>query len=504
MRAFRMRAVVPTDWDGDVLVLVSFVLVLAAAVTLVVGLLQSGLTLIYLSIACSVLAGVVLAVAVLRGRPEPKAAPIGRPYTPPASAPPVPAREPEPAYSAAPTTSYTPPPPPPTPVPAARADTDDAATKAAGTALLGRLRGRRGEAAEPTPEPEPEMVPASGPATTEMPAVSAEADDGFPIADYDRLRATDLLRRLGALDRNQLEAVRDREIAGKNRFTILSRVDVLLASKAEPAWEVDDDEWEADEAEAGTTVIEVGPAADDFAAAGMGDDEFGAEEVGDDEFAAGEVEDDEADEVDDFATVDMADEEVDELVSPVDEFPIAGYESLTVGQILPRLSDLDAEELAQVREREQQGRARGTILDRIERLAAKSGAAGIGMPPASPTRRGPARKAPAAAKAPTVRKTRATKAIPVPPATTTTPTRAAVKKATAKRAAAATAAPSPRRKAAAPIAPESTAAPTKEAVKKRAASPRRKAAAPVVPAETAAPTQEAVKKARAKKATKRL
>jgi hypothetical protein len=74
-----------------VLVLVSFVLVLAAAVTLVVGLLQSGLTLIYLSIACSVLAGVVLAVAVLRGRPEPKAAPIGRPFTPPASAPPVPA-----------------------------------------------------------------------------------------------------------------------------------------------------------------------------------------------------------------------------------------------------------------------------------------------------------------------------------------------------------------------------------------------------------------------------
>ncbi|MGI8984256.1 MAG: hypothetical protein ACR2HM_06950, partial [Acidimicrobiales bacterium] len=64
------------------LVLVSFVLVLAAAVTLVVGLLQSGLNLIYLSIGCSVLAGVVLAVAVLRGRPEPKAAaPVGRAYT---------------------------------------------------------------------------------------------------------------------------------------------------------------------------------------------------------------------------------------------------------------------------------------------------------------------------------------------------------------------------------------------------------------------------------------
>src|SRR3954453_7449691 len=70
--------------DGDVLVLVSFVLVLAAAVTLVVGLLQSGLTLIYLSIACSVLAGVVLAVGVGRGRPEARpAAAGGRSFTPP-------------------------------------------------------------------------------------------------------------------------------------------------------------------------------------------------------------------------------------------------------------------------------------------------------------------------------------------------------------------------------------------------------------------------------------
>ncbi len=67
-------------------VLVSFALVLAAAVTLVVGLLQSGLTLIYVSIACSVVAGLVLAVAVLRGRPEPKPAAAGRPVSAPAAA----------------------------------------------------------------------------------------------------------------------------------------------------------------------------------------------------------------------------------------------------------------------------------------------------------------------------------------------------------------------------------------------------------------------------------
>jgi len=51
-------------------VLVSFLLVLAAAVTLVIGLLNSGLGLIYVSIACSVAAGVVLALAVVRSRPE--------------------------------------------------------------------------------------------------------------------------------------------------------------------------------------------------------------------------------------------------------------------------------------------------------------------------------------------------------------------------------------------------------------------------------------------------
>ncbi|HUQ40032.1 MAG TPA: hypothetical protein VM030_07730, partial [Acidimicrobiales bacterium] len=266
------------------LVLVSFVLVLAAAVTLVVGLLQSGLTLIYLSIGCSVLAGVVLAVAVLRGRPEPRAAaPVGRSFTPPAAAPPQPA-----TVGAAPaststyesTTSFTPPPSPPPPSPPppppspSPGPTDDSATKAAGTALLGRLRRRTEEPAEspavaatPAPAPEPEYEPE--PVTAQYEAVPVEADDGFPIADYDRLRATDLLRQLGGLDRNQLEAVRERESAGKNRFTIMSRIDVLLAGMTEPAWDADDDGWEDDEevdvqsAAADTTVIEVG-AADAF------------------------------------------------------------------------------------------------------------------------------------------------------------------------------------------------------------------------------------------------
>ena len=482
------------------LVLVSFVLVLAAAVTLVVGLLQSGLTLIYLSIACSVLAGVVLAVAVLRGRPEPRVAAAPRSFTPPAREQ-VPASVGAPTTGAQQTTSWSapttdmpvsppppstpPPPPPPAPTPAPG---DDAATKAAGTALLGRLRSRRGQqepedtgaAAAPVAAPEPEPEPEPSDMTMEMPVTPAGrgADDGFPIADYDKLRATELLSRLPELDRNQLEAVRDRETAGKNRFTILSRVDALLAAQEGPAWEVAEDEWEAE-----ADVVE--PEAEEPLVLDAEPLEIG------DEFAVVEEEEWEA-------AGEIEDDEVDELVSPADEFPIAGYESLTVGQILPRLSELDADELAQVRAREVQGRARGTILDRIDRLAAKSGtgAGAMAMPAAAarPARKAPARKAAAApTKAPAPAAKKRTRAatpapaadvtpIPVPPATPARAPRKAVKKTTA-----------------ATVAPAKKAVPATKAtpaVKKTSA--RTKKAAPVIPAETAAP----VKKAR--KSTKKL
>jgi hypothetical protein len=461
-----------------VLVLVSFVLVLAAAVTLVVGLLQSGLTLIYLSIGCSVLAGVVLAVAVLRGRPEPRPAAVGRAYTPPAPAAQVPAavgastssaestttwREPYP--SAAPA-SPAPPPPPPTPSPAP--PSDDAATKAAGTALLGRLRGRKAGDATPGPEA-PAFTGADVAApgeTTEMPVTSMpeEDDDGFPIAGYEQMRATDLLRQLGSLDRNQLEAVRERESSGRNRFTVMNRIDTLLAAKAEPAWEVADDEWEAEVVE--TSVIEVGPAGDELDE----DEELAV-------VAVGEVEDD----------------EVAELVVPVDDFPIAGYDALTVGQILPRLSELDADELAQVRAREQQGRGRGTILDRVDRLASKTASGALAMPPAAPARRTPARKAPAV-RAPAPRKARAAKA-PEPPAPP--PMKEAVKRARVAKAAPPLPPPPPApTRRAAPAKAAKAAAPVKKAPAARKAPARKAAEAPAV-----SPMKEAVKKARAKKAT---
>ena len=419
------------------LVLVSFVLVLAAAVTLVVGLLQSGLSLIYLSIGCSVLAGVVLAAAVLRGRPEPRAAAPGRAYTPPAR-PQVPVSVGAPA-SADTTTSWspsevTPPPSRPADTPAPAPAGEDLATRAAGSALLGRLRGRKAPSA-----PEKAASTAAGPVaasseadmTAEIaPVRPAEGADGFPVGDYDRLRATELLALLPGLDRNQLEAVRQRESTGKNRFTIMSRVDSLLASTEAPAWEATDDGWDdaGTDAESEAAVIE--------AAALEREDGFG----------------------------DMADDEVDELVSPAGsaDFPIAGYDTLTVGQILPRLSDLSAPDLAAVRAREAQGRNRGTIIDRIDRLRSRAGAGSgaLAMPAAS----APARRTPAKAAAKTARKAPAAKA--------------------------------PAAKAGAGRASASKAAPAKVAAPKKAAPTK-------APAKKSAPTKAPVKKAAAKKTTRR-
>jgi hypothetical protein len=347
------------------------------------------------------------------------------------------------------------------------------------------LRGRRGE--EEVSDAVPADAAPSYPADTgQMPAVSEEDEDGFPVADYDRLRATELLARLPDLDRNQLEAVRQREASGKNRFTVMSRIDALLATKAEPAWEVDDDEWEDEagadaESEAAVIEAEALEVDDDF---GTALEEEEGEDLVEDEFrvsdfeVAGEVEDD----------------EVDELVSPADTFPIAGYDSLTVGQILPRLSDLDADELAEVRARELQGRGRGTILDRVDRLAAKSGAGAgaLAMPPASP----PARKAPAR-KAPAGRATKKAAAAAAP-----APMKEAVRKARAAKSAPAAEPVAPKKAAARKTAPAKAASVRKVTPKaapaRKAAS--RKAAAPVIPETTGtSPMKEAVKKARAAK-----
>ncbi|MHB8665074.1 MAG: hypothetical protein ACYDH6_20540 [Acidimicrobiales bacterium] len=65
------------------------------------------------------------------------------------------------------------------------------------------------------------------------------------------------------------------------------------------------------------------------------------------------------------------------------EFPIAEYEELRVAEILPLLPELDADELVVVRNREQAGKARATILARIEDLAASAPAPSATFAPAA-------------------------------------------------------------------------------------------------------------------------
>ena len=58
------------------------------------------------------------------------------------------------------------------------------------------------------------------------------------------------------------------------------------------------------------------------------------------------------------------------------EFPIEDYDELLVSEILPLLTELDADELQMVRDREQDGKARATLLRRIEQLQDEAGGGG--------------------------------------------------------------------------------------------------------------------------------
>jgi hypothetical protein len=185
-------------------VLVSFLLVLAAAVTLVIGLLNSGLGLIYVSIGCSVAAGIVLALAVVRSRPERAAAPG-------AGSERLRALEEEetPAVTVVPT------------------------------------RARRGRAVEEDEVEEDDVEYES--------AASGNGEAVFPIADYDELKVGEIVSLLPELDHDELEMVREREEGGKNRSTILTRVEALTgAEEADGDWEAEErhfDNWRDEEPE---------------------------------------------------------------------------------------------------------------------------------------------------------------------------------------------------------------------------------------------------------------
>ncbi|MBV8235701.1 MAG: hypothetical protein JO075_08370 [Acidimicrobiia bacterium] len=299
----------------------SFLLVLAAAVTLVIGLLNSGLGLIYVSIGCSVAAGIVLALAVVRSRPERAAAPaVGSER--------LRALEEE----ESPTVTVVP------------------------------SRGGRRKAAD-VPEEEEEEVEIGA---------SGDGEGVFPIADYDDLKVGEIVSLLPELDEDELEMVREREEAGKNRSTILTRVEALSgAAAAAPAgggdWGVSERSW-------------------DSWSDGGGEEEAEEEEV--------EVEGEGI-------------------------FPIADYDDLKAAEVVSLLPELDDDELEEVRDREERGAARATVLNRIDQL--------LGVEPA-PVKKAPAKKKAATKKAP-AKKPPAKKA----PAKKTAAKKTTTKKATAKK-----------------------------------------------------------------------
>jgi hypothetical protein len=316
-----------------VLVLVSFGLVLLATILLVVGLLNDdGLTLIYLSIAASATAAVVLYLAFRLARPKDEAPAQG------------PAPLDEDLASVAVTDDRV------------SRPTADASTAVAVTD--DRAPRPQADAAEPEPVE-------SAPAPTEPVPVAAADDDWladdawegddvqFPIADYDDLTVGEILPLLPQLYSDELDVVYEREASTKNRSTILDRLDQLKdtgteADGFEPVADVEvaDDPRQdvvapAPAATEADTAPDSGTAAETTPAAASAPTADPAPRIS-------LLDDDEADDDGYF-------------------FPIADYDQLSVSQIMPLLSQLEIDELEDVRDREVQGANRQTLVLEIDR-----------------------------------------------------------------------------------------------------------------------------------------
>ena len=175
----------------------------------------------------------------------------------------------------------------------------------------------------------PAAAPARAPEVAEELTVvpsPPRREAAFPIADYDDLKVAEILPLLEELDDEELHQVLDREQGDRDRATIVRRVEELLRP----------------------TVVVLG-------ARGR-DDEPAGEPVG-----AGEE---------------------DDVV-----FPIADYDELRIGEILPLLPELDDVELVMVREREVGGRNRTSVLRGIADLL------GEPAPVNEAPKRAPAKKA---------------------------------------------------------------------------------------------------------------
>jgi hypothetical protein len=274
--------------------LVSFLLVIVATIFLLSGLfLGDGLELIFVSIACSAVAGIVLVVAVMKSRPRPTAVEAG--------------------------------------------DGDGVA-------------------------PVPANVAAEASAER-RPAPRRVAAGGFPIPDYDSLEVVEVLPLLGDLEPAELELVRQREASSRAHPWILARVDALLEAEADA--DTSEHAWAP------------GPIGGTGAGQRLLDDEDIVEVEPDDVDWATPRDADWA--ASDFP-LDSGSDYDDLSVSR--DFPIDRYDDLRVNEILPLLANLDREDLKVVREEEAAGKARASILSRIEMLMTRDVASGGPVDPA--------------------------------------------------------------------------------------------------------------------------
>lgn len=323
------------------LVLVSFGLVLLATILLVVGLLtDDGLNLIYLSIACSAAAAVVLYLAFRRAKPKTEVA-----ATPPEPIMPEgvePGELDEPVVAAtAPTSARDATTVQPV-VPAPESDRADAVNPG-GTPTADTQR------AVATDEVDDDVE--AVPATTDDDWVSDDdwADGGdfeveFPIADYDELTVDEIMPLLPQLYSDELEIVAERERATKNRPEVLARLEELAATGTDADALDEGDEDQLDDAvnPGGTPTADTEPAVgtEPVAAGGSARPVPEVPSLADDEWAD--------------------DDDV--------PFPIADYDTLDADQVITLLAQLEEDELEDVKAREVAGPGRKSVLTEIDRL----------------------------------------------------------------------------------------------------------------------------------------
>jgi hypothetical protein len=356
------------------LVLLSFGLVLIATVLLVLGLLVGdGLALIYLSIGLSALAAVILFVAVRVSKPT--AAPSSGP------APLLPDSGPQLATTGAASATAVAPAP-------ARAPRKPPAAPTTKTPVVTPPVVHEADESEQEPASDAgEWLAADQ--GWEEPAADWEEDElDFPIADYDELTEDEILPLLPQLYTDEIDVVYEREAQGQARPVILETLARMGGgAPAAAIYEAESDEAESDEAESDEPAI----------------DEAESEEW------RPEPEDDTDEEE---LVVDLT-EPQDEWTA--DQFPIEGYDELTLGDVYSLLDQLDEDQLVQVREYEAANKRRQFLLSGIDRRLGVEAQTAT-TPPARRTAAklptAPLKRAPARTKKPPAKKAAAKKAAP--------------------------------------------------------------------------------------------